>query len=151
MYASDFAEAFGDIFKDKSATQAIKPERLNLQDAGDNRRDETRRLSIDEVNELNRHIADTWTPEMDEEIERMTRQDRLARCAKLAEEKAMRAWQRAQLMRLLKKAVAVKLRGDALDVDAELARIRAALAGLELHELNGTTELRAIRAQLRGA
>ncbi|OMW53264.1 hypothetical protein AQ811_07395 [Burkholderia pseudomallei] len=108
-------------------------------------------MTIDEINALNRHIADTWTPEMDEEIERMTHQDRLARCAKLTEEKAMRVGQRAQLMRDLKKAVAVKLRGDALGVDAELARIRSALADLELHELNATAELRAIRAELRQA
>jgi hypothetical protein len=151
MSASDFADAFGDIFEDKSATSATKPECVNSQVAGDNLRDETKRLSIDEINALNRHIADTWTPAMDEEIERMTRQDRLARCAKLTEEKAMCVGQRAQLMRDLKKAVAVKLRGDALGIDAELARIRVALADMELHELNATAELRAIRAELRQA
>lgn len=108
-------------------------------------------LSIDEINALNRHIAETWTPEMDEEIERMTRQDRLARCAKLTEEKAMCAAQRAQLTRDLKTAVAVKLRGDVLGVDDKLAHIRAALADMDLRELNAVAELRTIRAQLRQA
>lgn len=117
----------------------------------DHKKIKRKSMSLDEINALNRHIADTWTPEMDEEIERRTRQDRLSRRAKLTEEKAMRAEQHAQLTRDLKKAVAVKLRGDALGVDAELARIRAALADLDLHELNAAAELRAIRAQLRHA
>jgi len=146
-----FADAFGDIFKDISETQAIKPAHADSHDTAKNQRAKTKRLNIDEINALNRHIADTWTPAMDEEIERATRQDRLARCAKLTEEKAMCAAQRAQLTRDLKKAVAVKLRGDSPDVDAELARIRAALADLYLHELNAAAELRAVRTQLRQA
>ncbi|MEX3973541.1 hypothetical protein [Paraburkholderia caribensis] len=107
--------------------------------------------SIDEINALNRYIADTWTPEMDEEIERSTLQYRLDRCAKLAEEKAMCVAQRAQLTRDLKTAVGVKLRGDVQGVDDKLAQIRAALADVDLRELNAVAELRAIRAQLRQA
>lgn len=36
-----FIDAFGDIFQNKSATQATKPEHVNSQDAGDSQRDET--------------------------------------------------------------------------------------------------------------
>jgi hypothetical protein len=108
-------------------------------------------LTFAAVNEANRHLADTWTPEMDEEIERATRQYWLDRCAKLTEEKLMRTQQRAQLKRELKKAVTVKFRSDEPGVDAELARIRAALADLEMHELNATAERRVIRAELRKA
>ncbi|WP_157003156.1 hypothetical protein [Ralstonia sp. A12] len=114
----------------------------------------TSRLSIKEINEINaiiRHIADTWTPEMDEEIERATVQYRQERCAKLKDEKLIRTQQRAQLKRELKTAVVVKVRGDARDADAELARIREALTDLELRELNATVELHTIRAQMRGA
>ena len=117
----------------------------------DRKKIKRKRMSIDEINALNRHIADTWTPEMDEEIERWTRQDRLARCAKLTEEKAMCVAQRAQLTRDLKTAVAVKLRGDVLCVDDKLAQIRAALADVDLREMNAVAELRAIRAELRQA
>lgn len=120
-------------------------------DTANNQTGRTRRLSIDEINDLNRHIAETWTPEMDEEIERATRQYWLTRCATLTEERVMGIAQRAQLMRDLKKAVAEKLRGDAPGVDAELARIRAALIELEQHKSNVTAELRGIRAQLRQA
>ncbi|MGF6611707.1 hypothetical protein OKW45_006629 [Paraburkholderia sp. WSM4175] len=41
----------------------------------DDKKIKRKSLSIDEINALNRHIAETWTPEMDEEIERMTRQE----------------------------------------------------------------------------
>lgn len=112
------------------------------------------RLSLKEINEINaiiRHIADTWTPEMDEEIERATVQYRQERCAKLKEEKLIRTQQRAQLKRELKKAVVAKVRFDSRDADAELARIREALTDLGLRELNATVELHTIRAQMRGA
>ncbi len=108
-------------------------------------------LSVDEINEMNRRIAETWAPEMDEEIERATRQYWLTRFATLMEEKAMCAAQRAQLMRELKRAAAEKLRSDAPGVDAEAARIRTELTDLEQHKLIATAELRAIRAQLRQA
>lgn len=55
----------------------------------DRKKIKRKRMSIDEINALNRHIADTWTPEMDEEIEHSTRQAQLARWAKLTEEKMM--------------------------------------------------------------
>ncbi|CAJ4224235.1 Uncharacterised protein [Burkholderia pseudomallei] len=64
---------------------STKPAHADSHDAGDVKCAETKRFTIDEVNALNRRIADTWTPEMDEEIERMSRQDRLTRCAKLTE------------------------------------------------------------------
>ncbi|MFV8600419.1 hypothetical protein [Ralstonia pseudosolanacearum] len=108
----------------------------------------TRRLSIDEINAVIRHIGDTWTPAMDEEIERATVQYRQQRCAKLKDEKRIRTQQRAQLKRELKTAVVVKVRGDARHADAELARIRTTLTDLELRELNATVELHTIRAQM---
>lgn len=110
-----------------------------------------KRLTIDEIKAVNRHIADTWTPEMDEGIERATVQYRQERCAKLKEEKLIRTQQRAQLKRELKKAVVAKVRCGERDADAELARIREALTDLELRELNATVELHTIRAQMRGA
>lgn len=128
-----------------------QPRRQAAKGAPSNRRDETERLSIDEINALIRHIADTWTPEMDEEIERATVQYRQERCAKLKEEKLIRTQQRAQLKRELKKAVVVRVRGDVLNADAELARIREALTDLELRELNATIDLHTIRTQMRGA
>ncbi|AXF06494.1 hypothetical protein CUJ91_00185 [Paraburkholderia graminis] len=120
----------------------------------DKKKVKRKRLSmkvINEINAVNRRIAETWTPEMDAEIELATLQYRLARCATLTEEKLVRAQKRAQLKRDLKKAVTVKLLSNALDVDALLARIRSALADVELHELNAMAELRAIRAELRQA
>lgn len=115
----------------------------------DHKKIKRKSMSIDEINALNRHIADTWTPEMDEEIERSTRQAQLARWAKLTEEKMMCVAQRARLMRDLKIAVAEKSRGDVLGVDLALDHIRANLVDLGMRELTAMAELRAIRAQLR--
>lgn len=117
----------------------------------DRKKIKRKRLSIDEINELNRHIVDTWTPEMDEQIERDTRQALLARCAKLTEEKMMCVAQRARLMREMKTAVAEKLRDDVVGVDLALDHIRANLVDVGMCELNATAELRAVRAQLRQA
>jgi len=117
----------------------------------DRKKIKRKRLSIDEINELNRHIVDTWTPEMDEQIERDTRQALLARCAKLTEEKMMCVAQRARLMRDMKTAVTEKSRGDVQGVDLALDHIRANLVDVGMCELNATAELRAVRAQLRQA
>jgi hypothetical protein len=61
------------LFETHNLTTSVKE--ADSHDAANNQRDKTTRLSIDEINALNRHIADTWTPEMDEEIERMSRQE----------------------------------------------------------------------------
>lgn len=117
----------------------------------DRKKIKRKRLSIKELNALGQHIVDTWTPEMDEQIERDTRQALLARCAKLTEEKMMCVAQRARLMREMKTAVAKKLRGDVVGVDLALDHIRANLVDVGMCELNATAELRAVRAQLRQA
>ncbi|WP_017772462.1 hypothetical protein [Paraburkholderia kururiensis] len=117
----------------------------------DRKKIKRKRLSIKELNALNQHIVDTWTPEMDEQIERDTRQALLARCAKLTEEKMMCVAQRARLMREMKTAVAEKLRDDVVGVDLALDHIRANLVDVGMCELNATAELRAVRAQLRQA
>ncbi|KVE72450.1 hypothetical protein [Burkholderia vietnamiensis] len=117
----------------------------------DRKKIKRKRRSIKELNALGQHIVDTWTPEMDEQIERDTRQAQLARWAKLTEEKMMCVAQRARLMRDLKIAVTEKSRGDVLGVDLVLDHIRANLVDLGMRELTAMDELRAIRAQLRQA
>lgn len=117
----------------------------------DRKKIKRKRMSIKELNALNQHIVDTWTPEMDEQIERDTRQALLARCAKLTEEKMMCVAQRARLMREMKTAVAEKLRDDVVGVDLALDHIRANLVDVGMRELNASAELRAVRAQLRQA
>lgn len=72
-----YVDVIDDIFKDIAEAQAAKPMHVDSHDTANNQCDETDCLSIEEINALICHIADTWTPEMDEEIERMGHQEGL--------------------------------------------------------------------------
>lgn len=59
--------------RDMALPKAKRAHSNSQHDAGYGQRAKNK-LNIDEINAINRHIVDTWTPEMDAEIERLTEQ-----------------------------------------------------------------------------